>query len=363
MGSNSEKTSNPAARSPPEDNDEEAGVFAMQLAAGSVLPMVLRAAVELDLLELIKQAEPAASASELAARLPTKNPDAAAMLDRILRFLAAHGVLTCTTEGGQRRYGLEAAVRRYLTRNEDGVSLAACYSLMTQDRVFIETWYHLKDAILEGGVAFDRAYGMKAFDYPTTDPRFNQVFNQGMFEQSTIFMKKILEKYKGFEGLNTLVDVGGGIGASLKMIVSKYPSMRGINFDLPHVIKDAPSYPGVEHIGGDMFVTVPKADAMFMKWICHNWSDAHCKKMLKNCYEALPHDGKVIVADIIFPEDPNSGTAGTSASLFDILMLAYNPGGKERTYKEFQALADCAGFKNVIKVCSAYNIWIMEFHK
>jgi caffeic acid 3-O-methyltransferase len=29
------------------------------------------------------------------------------------------------------------------------------------------------------------------------------------------------------------------------MIVSKYPSIRGINFDLPHVIEDAPSYPGM----------------------------------------------------------------------------------------------------------------------
>ncbi|CAA0827943.1 Flavone 3-O-methyltransferase 1 [Striga hermonthica] len=359
-----EKSSNPVARPTPEDDDEEAGVFAMQLAAGSVLPMVLRAAVELDLLELIKKAEPAgASASELAARLPTKNPDAAAMLDRILRFLAAYGVLTCTMDGGQQRYGLEARVRRYLTRNEDGVSLAACYSLMIQDRVFMGTWYHLKDAVLEGGVPFDRAYGMNAFEYPATDLRFNQVFNQGMFEQSTIFMKKILEKYKGFEGLNSLVDIGGGTGASLKMIVSKYPSMRGINFDLPHVIKEAPSYPGVEHIGGDMFVSVPKADAMFMKWICHDWSDEHCKKLLKNCYEALPHDGKVIVADVIFPEDLNSGPAYARAAIGDMMMLAYNPGGKERTEKEFQALADYAGFKRIIKVCAAYNIWIMEFHK
>jgi hypothetical protein len=39
----------------------------------------------------------------------------------------------------------------------------------------------------------------------------------------------------------------GGTGAVLSMIVSKYPSIRGINFDLPHVIEDAPSFPGITY--------------------------------------------------------------------------------------------------------------------
>lgn len=65
-----------------------------------------------------------------------------------------------------------------------------------------------------------------------------------MSDHSTITMKKIFATYKGFEGLTTIVDVGGGTGAVLSMIVSKYPSIKGINFDLPHVIEDAPSFPG-----------------------------------------------------------------------------------------------------------------------
>ena len=104
--------------------------------------------------------------------------------------------------------------------------------------------YHLKDAILDGGIPFNKAYGMSAFEYHGKDLRFNTVFNNGMSNHSTITMKKILETYKGFEGLTSLVDVGGGIGATLKMIVSKYPNLKGINFDLPHVIEDAPSHPG-----------------------------------------------------------------------------------------------------------------------
>ena len=60
-----------------------------------------------------------------------------------------------------------------------------------------------------------------------------------------IFFVVILDVYKGFEGLKVLVDVGGGIGVTLNVITSKYPQIRGINFDLPHVVSDAPSYPGI----------------------------------------------------------------------------------------------------------------------
>ena len=85
---------------------------------------------------------------------------------------------------------------------------------------------------------------MEAFEYHGIDLRFNKVFNNGMFNHSTIIMKKITETYKGFEGVSTLVDVGGGIGASLNMIVSKYPKINGINFDLPHVVQHAPTRNG-----------------------------------------------------------------------------------------------------------------------
>ena len=103
----------------------------------------------------------------------------------------------------------------------------------------------LKGAILEGGIPFNRVYGMDAFEYQSVDPRFNEVFNRGMLGQTTMVMKKVLESYEGFEHINRLVDVGGGLGISLKLITSKYPHIKGINFDLPHVIEHATSYAGM----------------------------------------------------------------------------------------------------------------------
>ncbi|KAJ6687409.1 O-METHYLTRANSFERASE [Salix koriyanagi] len=158
---------------------------------------------------------------------------------------------------------------------------------------------------------------MTAFEYHGKDPRINKVFNKGMSDHSTITMKSILETYRGFEGLASLVDVGGGTGAVISAIVSKYPSIKGINFDLPHVIADAPSFPGVENVGGDMFVSVPKADAVFMKGVIHA----------------------------------------------DVIMLAHNPGGKERTEKEFESLAKGCGFKGFEVMCCVFNTYVIEFRK
>ncbi|KAL5145757.1 Caffeic acid 3-O-methyltransferase [Glycine soja] len=321
-------------------SDEEANLFAMQLASASVLPMVLKSALELDLLEIIAKAGPGVhlSPTDISSQLPTQNPDAPVMLDRILRLLACYNILSFslrTLPDGkvERLYGL-APVAKYLVKTEDGVSIAAL-NLMNQDKVLMESWYYLKDA----------------------------VFNKGMADHSTITMKKILETYTGFEGLKSLVDVGGGTGAVVNMIVSKYPTIKGINFDLPHVIGDAPSYPGVEHVGGDMFVSVPEADAIFMKWICHDWSDEHCLKFLKNCYEALPDNGKVIVAECILPVAPDSSLATKGVVHIDVIMLAHNPGGKERTEKEFEALAKGSGFQGFRVLCCAFNTYVMEFLK
>lgn len=47
-------------------------------------------------------------------------------------------------------------------------------------------------------------------------------------------------------------------------IVKAHPRIRGINFDLPDVVASAPKYPGVTHLGGDMFHAIPYGDAIFM---------------------------------------------------------------------------------------------------
>ncbi|KAM7504935.1 hypothetical protein LguiB_003839 [Lonicera macranthoides] len=222
--------------------EEAACLFAFQLAGASVLPMVLKTAVELDLLEIIAKSGPGAFLSpwEIASHLPPHtNPNLPLVLNRILRLLAANSVLKCNlrnlpaADGSgrvivERLYGL-APVCKFLTKNPDGVSIAPLL-LMNHDKILMDSWYHLKDAVLDGGIPFNKTHGMSAFEYHGTDVRFNKVFNQGMSNSSTIIMKKLLDTYTGFDVLTSVVDVGGGIGASLNMIVSRHPTIKGINF-------------------------------------------------------------------------------------------------------------------------------------
>lgn len=106
--------------------------------------------------------------------------------------------------------------------------------------------YYLKEAVSEGGTAFDKAYGMSMFQYLGQDAneRSNTLFNQAMASHSVVITNKLLQFFRGFDdgaGVDVLVDVGGGIGATLRMITARHPHLRGVNYDLPHVIAQAPS--------------------------------------------------------------------------------------------------------------------------
>ncbi|KAH9611793.1 hypothetical protein KSS87_011707 [Heliosperma pusillum] len=354
--------------------EDEACSFAMTLTSGAVVPMVLKVVIELDVLEIIKRAGPGAflTPAQIAAQLSTTNPEAGSMLDRMLRLLASHSMLSCSTRtvigadaGVERCYGL-TPVCEFLTKDEDGVTVGAMtlFSSIQFSSVQLHSvQYHLKDAVLSGGSPFKRAHGINLLEYLGMDSRFNNIFNNGMTNHSNVTLKKIIENYQGFEGISTLVDVGGGSGATLNMIISKYPNIKGINLDLPHVHANAPVYHGVENVTGDMFVTIPKGDAIFMKWITHDWSDKHCKKLFKNCYASLPDHGKVIVCDYVVPASPESSYAAKTVFHYDVLMMVACPGGKERALEEFEVLAKRAGFEGVRVACSAYDTKVIEFIK
>lgn len=344
--------------------------YALQLVFSGALPMVLNTVIKLNVFEIIAKAGHGAqlSPSQIVSQMPTENPEAPIMLDRMLRMLASYSLLTSSVVdpsshgSGQRVYGV-GPVSKYFVKNENGASLGPLLDLL-QDKVLTDIWYELGPAVLEGGTAFNRAHGMHIFNYTGLVQKFNETFNTAMINHTKVVVQKVLEYYRGFEDLKTLVDTGGGLGITLGLITTKYPNLKGINYDLPHVIEHAPTYPGVEHIGGDMFESVPNGDAIFMKWILHDWDDDHCVKLLKNCYKALPENGKVIAVDAILPMNPDHSSPTKHTTQVDLFTLAlYHPGGKERTEQEFQALASEAGFAGIKKVCVSCDLWVMEFYK
>lgn len=99
------------------------------------------------------------------------------------------------------------------------------------------------------------------------------------------------------------------------------------------------------------------------QWILHDWSDEQGQKLLKNCWEALPDNGKVIVVECILPVVPEPSLAAQAVCLVDLIMLAHNPGGKERTREEFESLAKKAGFKGFVAIYILAGCWVMELTK
>lgn len=219
----------------------------------------------------------------------------------------------------------------------------------------------------EGSEPFRKANGKPAYLYYGDDPNANELMLKAMWGISVPFIKAMLDGYEGgFDGVRTLVDVGGSSGACLDMIMKRVPTVEaGVNFDLPEVVAGAPEFPGVTHVGGDMFKSVPRGDAIFMKWVLMTWTDDECRKILKNCYDALPEGGgKVIACEPVEP-DVADGSCRTRALLAsDVFVMAiYSAQGRGRTEEDFRQLGFSAGFPSFRAIYVDPYYTVLEFSK
>ncbi|XP_028805805.1 isoliquiritigenin 2'-O-methyltransferase-like [Neltuma alba] len=359
-------------------NDQDACLQAMILSAGQVNAAVLNAALQLNLFDIISESkgdvdDGYVSPTEIASRLTSQKSKIAIIsgrLDRMLRLLVAHSLLTCSVRTSvdgttQRLYAL-SPTGQYFVSKQDGASWASLMPGISYHPHMSQVFLNLREGVLklnEGEDLSKIVHGTSVYEYMEMDPALKLKFQRTMADQSALHMEKILAIYKGFEGSSSLVDVAGGIGQSLNMIISKYPSINGINFDLPHVIEDAPTYPGIKHVGGDMFRSVPSADAIMIKGTTHNWSDEKCVKIFRNCHEVLDKGGKVIVIDLIMQEEPEISSAAKNVAIADIVMFSQG-GGLERTEKQFEALCKRSGFSGFRLAARVLSIvGVMEFYK
>jgi hypothetical protein len=197
-----------------------------------------------------------------------------------MRLLVRRKIFTAhhpSEGGGDTLYGLTHSSRWLL--HDSKMSLAPLL-LMEDHPWLMARWHCLSQCVKEGGIAFNKVHGREIWDFASENPEFNNLFNDGMACTARIVMSAIVSVYKdGFGCVGSLVDVGGGTGSAVAEIVKSFPHIKGINFDLPHVVATAPMYDGVKHVGGDMFQAIPNADAVFMKvkvqigcW-CNNFSN------------------------------------------------------------------------------------------
>ncbi|KAF7820065.1 isoliquiritigenin 2'-O-methyltransferase [Senna tora] len=356
--------------------EDESCLSAMFLTTNIVYSAVLNAAIDLNLFEIIaNKASPpgnAMSAQEIASHLSSQLANKPDRLERMLRLLASYNLLTCSSRANHDDnsvrlavYGL-SPVGKYLVPNEstEGCSLASLHKFVSH-KALLEVWMKLKEAIVDPDMdLFKKVHGKTCFEQMGIDAELNHIANKSMGDLCSLEMKRVVELYKGFEGISTLVDVGGGIGQNLKTIISKYPSIKGINLDLPHVIQNAPPIPGIQHVGGDMFASIPKGDAIILKAVCHNWSDEKVIEILKKCHEALPENGKVIIVEFILAESAEATEASKFVSTMDYMMMLMTGGGRERTLKHYHTLGKSSGFSSFHLASLAFSaLGVMEFYK
>ncbi|CAI9786426.1 unnamed protein product [Fraxinus pennsylvanica] len=266
------------------------------------------------------------------------------ILYRIMRFLIHRKIFKEVSVGQESSGYVQSTLSRLLMKYGD--SSMAAFVLLESSPVMLAPWHNLGErALVTGTSAFMVSHGEDVWRYAAANPAHSKLIDDAMACHARVAMSAIIDNYaEVFKGIGSLVDVGGGNGTTLGILVKKCPWIRGISFDLPHVVSSAQNWDGVEHVGGNMFEKIPKADAAFLMWVLHDWGDDECINILIKCREAIPQDtGKVIIAEAVIDEKEDDKFKDVGLAL-DMVMMAHTDKGKERTSKEWANVLTAAGF-------------------
>ena len=201
---------------------------------------------------------------------------------------------------------------------------------------------------------------MPIFDWFAKNPEEASLFSETMVGFHGAEPPAVAAAYD-FSGLKTIVDVGGATGNLLTAVLGKYPESRGILYDLPHVVRDAPAL--IQSRGlrdqitikeGSFFDSVPSGgDAYMLSHIIHDWSEEQCLQILNNCRRAMNPSSRLLIIEMVLPE----GNTPHPGKMLDMMMLV-GPGGRERTEQEYGTLLGKAGLHltQVIPTQSAVSV-------
>lgn len=260
-------------------------------------------------------------------------------LYRLLRFLASHGMFQETKSGDFDHTPLSNALRG----DVEGSFRAAAQLFHHEFRA----WDGLDHAVRTGKPGFDAVFGRPLFDHVAAHPELGPLLDAGMTCMHGYETAAMIEAYD-FGAVPVLADIGGGNGSLIAAVLQGYPKMRGILFDLGHVVgrarENLKKY-GVagrcQTIEGSFFETVPAgADAYLFRHIIHDWTDEQSVQILSLCRKVIPEDGRLLLVECVVPP----GNEPSPSKDFDMTMMTF-PGGVERTESEFRSLFQQAGFE------------------
>jgi hypothetical protein len=311
-----------------------AHVGVLQLLNGAHVAGAISCLAQLGIPDLV-EAGPK-SAAELASEIGAQQQ----ALYRLMRATACVGVLSEGPDGKFSETPLSAVLR---TNAKPSLRSLA---IMGGREWHGRGWSDLEYCVRTGKQTLDHIYGMPVFEFFKLHPEEARIFDDTMTELSTIDAPAVAGAY-AFDGIRSIVDVGGGHGLLLATILARNPEMRGTLYDAPHVVEGARNGPLKPLAGrctfasGDMFSSMPAdADAYIMKHIIHDWPDDLCVKILKACRKNVNAGGKLLVVDNVI----QPGNDFFPGKFLDLQMLIF-PGGRERTETEFLKLFAASGWQ------------------
>ncbi|KAL5203083.1 hypothetical protein ABZP36_014035 [Zizania latifolia] len=252
----------------------EAGLLDAQLelyrnAFAVIKSMALKSAVDLRIAGAIDHHGGAATLAQVAAEL-TLHPYKIPYLRRLMRTLAVCGVFTvqhpAVGAADEPVYTL-TPLSRLLVGSSNLVPFTSMLLHQTIVIPFlgIGKWFQ-NELPSDQCCIFKQTHGESFWELAGHDTAFNARFNDAMVLDSNFIMDIVIkEQGEVFQGISSLVDVAGGLGASAQAISKAFPEVKCSVLDLGHVVAKAPSGTAVEYVAGDMFESVPLANAVFLK--------------------------------------------------------------------------------------------------
>lgn len=279
-----------------------------------------------------------------------------ATLYRLLRALASVGIFR---EEGGHCFAL-TPLGDYL--RSDAKESVTAWARFTSRQYHRDLWADLPHSVQTGENASQHALGMGVWEYRAQHPEESAFFDAAMTENSRLEAAAVLAAYD-FGRFGCVVDVAGGQGAFLAAILAQHLAARGVLFDEPHVVARAEPVlrsAGVadrcQVVGGSFFDVVPSGgDAYVLKHILHDWDDEKALSILRGCQRAMGKTGTLLVVECVVAP-PNEGA---EVKFRDLLMLV-GPGGKERTYEEWESLLTSAGFRLFGVTATARPVSVIE---